>query len=210
MKNKYKSAVAIIGWFGLVLQLYLMLATVNEKSAVQKIINYFSYFTILTNIIVAFSLTVSLLSPSSKMGNFFSSPYTESAITVYIIIVGIIHFFLLRNLADLKSWNMVADTILHKIIPMLYAFYWVKFVTKDKLHWKDSMQWLLYPVIYLFYVLVRGFIDCFYPYPFADVGKLGYSKALMNGILIIASFWILGLVLIFINNLMIKKSSQKL
>jgi len=209
MKNKakifYGLIVAATGWFGILLQLYLMLTGIPEKSILEKLLNFFSYFTVLTNTIVAYSITITLTRPLSAMGNFFSKSSTESAIVVYIVMVGIIHYFFLRELVELEGWNLFADTILHKIIPLLYAFYWIIFVNKGELRWKDSFRWLIYPVLYLSYVLIRGAIDGFYPYPFADAGKLGYSGALLNGILVIVSFYALSLLLIGSDKLMQKK-----
>ncbi|MBS1600579.1 MAG: Pr6Pr family membrane protein [Bacteroidetes bacterium] len=208
MKNKYKWLIAIVGWFGLALQLYLLLSISNNKSAVEKLINYFSYFTILTNLLVAFGITISLTKPNSNLGKFFSKSGTESALTVYILGVGVIYFFLLRNLYDLNGWNLVADTVLHTIIPFLFLLYWIFFVPKGQLYWKNGFRWLLYPFVYLVYVLIRGFIDCFYPYPFANVNKLGYGKALTNGFWILIFFLVLGLILIAIDSA-IKEFGQR-
>jgi hypothetical protein len=140
----------------------------------------------------------------SGWGKFFSRPFSESALTVYIVIVGVIHYLFLREIVELRGWNMLADTILHKIIPLLYAAYWIFFVSKGQLRWSNSIRWLIYPFVYFIYVLVRGAIDGFYPYPFANVNELGYGKALFNGLLIMISFYVSGLILI-----MIDKSVQR-
>ena len=127
-KRIYMGVMAVIGWFGILLQLYLMMKNVNNKGFLEKLINFFSYFTILTNIFVAISLTTSLLNNLSGWGKFFSRPFSESALTVYIVIVGVIHYLFLQEVVELRGWNMLADTILHKIMPLLYAAYWIFFV----------------------------------------------------------------------------------
>jgi len=40
--------------------------------------------------------------------------------------------------------------------------------------------YLVYPIGYAFYALLRGVVDGFYPYPFVDVGQIGYPRALLN------------------------------
>ncbi|MFZ1517670.1 MAG: Pr6Pr family membrane protein, partial [Ignavibacteriaceae bacterium] len=90
---------ALAGWFALVSQFYI---NINSKVAAlpELITRYFSYFTILTNLIVAIYCTVLLLNPRSKPGTFFASYRTSTAITVYILIVGIIYNIILRFI-----WN---------------------------------------------------------------------------------------------------------
>ena len=208
-KRFYRGAIVIVAWFGLVLQLYLMLKNNADRSVLQNLVNFFSYFTILTNILVALATTFSLLIPQTELGKFFSKPFTESALTVYIVMVGVIHFLLLRNIVELKGSDLLADTILHTVMPVLYLLYWLIFVPKGELRWRDSLQWLLFPFMYFMYVLIRGFIDCFYPYPFANVDQLGYAKALMNGGWVLFSFFICGLILSFMDGAIQKSQSRK-
>jgi hypothetical protein len=37
------------------------------------------------------------------------------------------------------------------------------FVSKQKLAWKDILPWLVYPLIYLIYILIRGASFGVYP-----------------------------------------------
>jgi len=204
-KSIFRGLIIIVAWFGLLVQLYLTVTTDSGKSVFEKLVNYFSYFTILTNTLVAFGTTMSLLLPRSEIGKFFAQPHTESALTVYIVIVAIIHFLFLREVVELQGWNVLSDFVLHTVVPALYLIYWIFFVPKGELRWQDALQWLVYPFVYFVYVLIRGFIDNFYPYPFANVDQLGYGRALTNGAWIILSFFVLGLILVFIDRFMQKE-----
>ncbi len=75
------SLIAVIGWFALVLQLYIMLVdpALAGWTLAQITAKFFSFFTILTNLLVALSLTVCLLLPQSGLGKFFSRPSVKSA-----------------------------------------------------------------------------------------------------------------------------------
>jgi hypothetical protein len=42
--------------------------------------------------------------------------------------------------------------------------------------------WLIFPILYFLYILLRGAISNAYPYPFLDVGKLGYDQAIVNAL----------------------------
>src|SRR5947207_476625 len=86
---------ALSGWFALVSQLYLII-TNRVASVPETIVRYFSFFTILTNILVAFCFTTLLTKPISKHGVFLARPKTLAAVTVYITIVGIVYNTVLR------------------------------------------------------------------------------------------------------------------
>ncbi len=197
LRTVFMAGMALLGWFALLLQFYLMPNAPKGK----PIGNFFGYFTILTNLLVALCFTVVLLSPSSRAGRFFSRPAVQSGIALYIGIVGLVYSLALRALWDPQGWQKTADMILHDIIPVLYLVYWIFFVLKGSLKWKDVLTWLIYPLIYIIYTTIRGAVTGWYPYPFIDVNTLGYAHTLRNtGILLIA-FTGVGLLLIGIDRL---------
>jgi len=86
---------AIIAWFAVVVQFYLLI--VNRVTSIpETIIRFFSFYTILTNILVALCFTFLLLKPKSGWVRFFSKPATITAIAVYITVVGIVYNIILR------------------------------------------------------------------------------------------------------------------
>jgi hypothetical protein len=196
---------AIGGWIGIILQLILMLAAHHEETIPEKFINFLSYFTILTNILIALSLTVIATNPKSRLGSFFSSPSVESALAVYIIMVVTTYILFLKETWNPQGWQWVADVKLHYLIPILYIVYWILFVPKGQTRWIDSIIWLIFPFCYFMYTLIRGAVSGFYPYAFVDVHKLGYPHALMNAFEMLIAFFLLGLLVISIDKLMKKK-----
>lgn len=171
---------ALIGWFAVITQYYLML-NVSQISFEETTIRFFSYFTILTNIMVALYFTIQVLPYSSKS----KKPGVLTAITIYILIVGSIYQIILRATWDPKGLQRIVDELLHTIIPVLVIIYWYIYENKSGLSYKQIPQWAIYPLLYLFYILVRGHFSGFYPYPFVNVPDLGYNQVLIN------SFWIL-------------------
>ncbi|MEQ1675393.1 MAG: Pr6Pr family membrane protein [Chitinophagaceae bacterium] len=190
-----------ITWFALALQLKLSLDTTSATgfTALKTVINFFSYFTILCNLLVAVSLTSSLLLPRSALGSFFSAPIVTSAIALYIFIVGLVYNLVLRNIWEPTGWQLVADNLLHVIVPLLYVLYWIFFTPKQTLHWKNILPWLIFPALYLGYSLIRGTVDNWYPYPFVDVSKLGYAKVAVNSLLVLAAIISVGAGMVAIN-----------
>jgi len=193
--------IAITAWFALALQLYLMLKRAPSIgfSATDTVINFFSYFTILSNLLVAKSLTVSLLLPSSPFGIFFSKMSVQSAIAVYIFIVGLVYNLVLRNLWDPEGWQLVADNLLHVAVPVLYVLFWLIFTPKKILQWKNIFPLLIFPAVYLGYSLIRGSVTGWYPYPFVNADKLGYGQVAVNSLLVLLAIVTAGLGIIAFN-----------
>jgi hypothetical protein len=187
---------SVITWFSVTLQLYL-----TDGS----FFNFISYFTILSNILVAISLMASVLFPSTTLGKYFISIKVQSAIALYIFIVGMVYNLVLRGIWSPTGWQLVVDNLLHVAVPILYVLYWLIFVAKGTLNWLDGLAWAYFPLAYLIYSLVRGHFVKWYPYPFLDVSKLGYQKVFINSGFMVLAFVIVGFVLIGINKILGKK-----
>jgi hypothetical protein len=207
-ERMYRSIATIVVWFALGLQLYIIIRSAlnNQISLVSETIRFFSYFTILTNIMVALCFTCPLLSPSSRAGQYFSRSYVQAGIAVYIAIVGITYSLLLRQLWKPQGSQLIADRLLHDVMPIVYVLFWLIFVRKGNLKWSYAFSWLLYPAIYLAYVLIRGAVTDAYPYPFIDVTDLGYDGMLVNSLFMLAGFIVVGLLFISIDYLVGKRA----
>jgi hypothetical protein len=189
---------ALLGWLGLLLQLYLMIVQSPPGAAAVgvTIVDYLSFFTILSNLLVTLTLTFAGWMPNSKLGAFFSRSQVQAAVAVYIIIVGVIYTLLLRHLWNPQGAQKVADMLLHDFVPVVYAVYWLIFAPKIGLRWKDAVTWLAYPGAYLVYLLLRGALSGKYPYPFIDVSQLGYPHTFLNAAGFLVIFLGLGLIVV--------------
>jgi hypothetical protein len=196
----YAATLALLEWFALALQFYLALSlsVENGTGLLQGGVNYFSYFTILSNLIVALVLTCWRWSPNSRWGSFFARPTTQSAAAVYITIVCAVYSLVLRNIWNPQGLQKLADVLLHDLLPVLYVIFWFAFVQKNKLRWVDALWWLVFPTLYCGYVLARGSRTGWYPYPFLHATNLGYAGVARNGFMLLFAFLALGLGLIAI------------
>jgi len=201
---KYLSFLAIAGWFALIGQFYLIMVN-SRVSAPETIARYFTFFTILTNILVALCCTIIVLKPTSGWSKFFSRATTLTAITVYILIVGIVYNLILRWLWRPEGLQRIIDELLHLIIPVAFVIFWLIYVPRGQLKWSDIFGWLIYPLIYLGIILMRGAFSGYYPYPFVDVNQLGYPKTLLNCLVLALSFTICSLAFVGIDKLMRKR-----
>lgn len=191
MKKIFEIVIAVTAWTAIVFQAYLTTGSM---------VNLFSYFTILTNLLVAVCSSVLLLNIKNKIGLFFGTASVQTAITLYIFIVALVYNTVLRGIVSLNGWNLFVDTLLHVVVPILFILYWFVYVPKGVLQWKQGLSWIYFPIAYLVYSLIRGAVFGWYPYPFLNVVTFGYPKVLLNLIIMIAIFLLAGLALIMLNN----------
>lgn len=189
---------AIVGWCGLVIQLDLVLLArwTSGASLLGGLVNYFSFFTVLTNTLVAVVLTCVATRQPSKGRTFFLQPWVTSGITVSIIVVGVAYNLLLRQLWQPQGLQWLANELLHDVMPVLFTLYWWFCVPKGSLRVRHIGVWVLYPVLYFAYTLLRGHLLGVYPYPFIDVEKLGYAQAFINACGVLAGFVLAALIIV--------------
>ncbi len=203
----YALITALLGWFAVITQFILLIEN-SVSSVTETIIRFFSYFTILTNILVAIAFSFVLLQGDSKWARFFNRPATLTAISVYIIVVGAVYNIVLRMIWHPVGLQKLVDELVHSVIPLLAVLFWFFFVQKSSLQWKNSLSWLIYPLLYSLLIGVRGALSGFYPYPFVNVPVIGYPRALLNGALLALVFLGLSLFLIAIARFLSRKQAS--
>jgi len=198
LRQRFVSLTALLGWVGLSIQLYLILLGRWELGAslLGGLVNTFSFFTVLTNTLVAVVLTWELTERPSTVRRWFLLPSVRSGIAVSIALVGLAYNLLLRHLWHPEGWQFVADELLHDVVPLLYVVYWGLCVPKGTLRLRHIGLWAIYPVVYFAYLLLRGDWLATYPYPFIDVASLGYRQVFINAGGILAGFVAIALAVV--------------
>jgi len=187
---------AAVAWFALVLQFVLLLgATWNTKGPALATIQFFSYFTILSNLLVALVCTFAM----RDAGGFFARASVRGATALYIAVTGGIYLTILSSLWAPTGWQWLADTSLHYAVPLLYLSLWLVFEPPRVLVWSDALRWLSFPIAYFAWAIARGAWLGEYPYPFIDAGALGYARVLVNAMGVLALFVAIGFALIAYN-----------
>jgi hypothetical protein len=172
------TALAVV--FGLVVQL---IVTHNASegaffhSALSRTLNVFVFFTILSNIILGASCLLLWMDPDRSSPLFDTIRLTG---VVGITITGVVYHAVLSGLFDLETWALVADNVLHTIVPVAAVIGWFVWGPRGRTSGRVVKLSLVFPVGWLVFTLIRGAIVDFYPYPFVDVNHLGYLKVLLN------------------------------
>jgi hypothetical protein len=189
---------ALLGTFGLALQLWqtIQISEAKGDGALAGVWIYLGFYTILSNILVAKVLSSAAIGPRNAILRFYLRPGVQTATAMSIAIVSLIYNLMLRQLWHPTGWVLLSDVIVHDIMPPLYLLYWWLATPKGALRWAQVLVWQSYPAGYFVYVLLRGAVNGWYPYPFLDVKALGYGQVLVDAIAVLMAFIAIGLMLV--------------
>jgi hypothetical protein len=190
------SAIAALAWIGLGAEMVLSVqdAVAKNLSVATQLLDQFSRFSMQTTAIVALVTTFAVVRPQAKF--FLLRPNVQAALVVYAVVVGTVFEVMLRP--DSQSIQIV-DSILHGFIPILYLSYWLIFVPKGTLSSTDPILWLIYPIIFFAYTMIRGVIFGVYLRHFQEIIKLGGYQFLIHTLVFFTAFLAVGFVLVLVD-----------
>jgi len=177
-EGRVQKTVAIVGALVSICSIcYQLVLFIQQRTAPigEVLIRFFSYFTILINIGVCSCFVAGTFASSSSM-LFWKKTDTKTAVAVYIFIVALVYNLVLRALWVPTGLQKLVDEMLHVVIPILFLIYWWLFTSKSSYSWRKVASILLFPFIYLFWVIFYGLFSNWYPYPFLDAFNHGYFK----------------------------------
>jgi hypothetical protein len=180
MVRAFRFLAGTIALLGLVLQFWLMTKYPGARSIVVTIVNFLSFFTILTNVLIVLCMLLPAVSPTSRVGQLLLRPSIRTAVVSYSAVVGVIYFALLRNIGHDYGLERVADQVLHYITPTMFVIDWLAWVPKGRVRWTDTAGFLIFPALYGAWTLIHGAATGWYPYPFFNAARLGYAEMLGN------------------------------
>ena len=152
--------------------------------------NFFGFFTLQSNIIAA--LVLGLSGAAVLMGR-TQTPALQLVRAISatnLVIVGIVYNTLLVGLPGgvELAW---ANAILHVVSPIYVALDWILAGDRGALPWRRMWVVLVYPLLWLAVVLVRGATDGWVPYPFLDPA-IGYDVVALYCVAIAIGFGVFG------------------
>ena len=147
-------------------------------------VNFLSYFTIQSNVIgIAVLGLLAVRSPGPRPRWLES---LRGAATVYLTITFVVVLLLLQNI-DVGLQLPWVDFVLHKLTPVVIVADWLLDPPSVRLTPRDALGWLVYPLVWLGYTLVRGANVAWYPYPFLDPANGGYGAVALTSVVILAA-----------------------
>ncbi len=148
-------------------------------------------------------------------------PHFKGAVTLAVAVTFLVYHFILvpRFVNDsghtyiLLNWQNI---LVHYFVPIATVTDWLLFDKKLSFRWFDPIFWLLLPLNYFLFVLIRakvgGIIEIVkspYPYFFIDVDLLGWIDVLKNAALLILFFLLLGYFIYLIDKLEFRRTRPK-
>ncbi|MCU1543869.1 MAG: hypothetical protein JWM50_1734 [Microbacteriaceae bacterium] len=145
---------------------------------VVSVVNFFSFFTIESNVAAAVVLVVGAVMLVVRRGD--DSPgYTlvRASVVTYMVVTGIVYNLLLRGIelpqGSTLGWS---NEILHVVAPVYLLVDWIFAPRRTQLHARRIWTVLVFPIAWVAYTLVRGPLTTgeaagtryWYPYPFLD------------------------------------------
>jgi hypothetical protein len=184
------------------------------------------YFTIQSNLILILCIGYAIWATLRNSAG--PSPLLKGGATVYISITGLVYNLILAKALAASPvppgtiivpliGGTLSNDLVHIIAPLMAVLDWLLFDIHGRLHWRYPLRWLVYPLAYLAFVLIRGvfvhgpfvYPNLHYPYPFLNVDKIGYSGVALNTVIYGIAFWLIGLVFVVVDRTVLARFSGK-
>lgn len=188
-----------VGLIGLVLQACITIPASMQagRSFLGSVVFLFSFFTILTNI-GAVLVHTSLLSPSGYAWfPAFAGSRLRAGVAVAISLVFIVYATVLARLWQPQGLFLLCDILLHYLTPALFVLWWLIAGADGTTRWRDISWWMVYPLAYLAYVLLRAPIAGEVPYPFLNAEKNGAASVAVSALATTGLFLLLCVIAVF-------------
>ena len=190
MINKHKQLVhPLVSWlrigFGVLTFVAIGVQLVTTIHNGNSVINFFSFFTIESNILAALVLLIVGFGALAGAKAYRTFAFIRGAATLYMVITGIVFALLLAGLEQrLQVTVPWINIVLHYIMPIVMLVDWLLFPPKFAFTFRQTLLWLVFPLLYLVYSLVRGSLVGWYPYPFLDVSQVGWTSVVIMSVAI--------------------------
>jgi hypothetical protein len=197
MSQGWNAVIATVVLASVVTQLVLVIRGVDvlveadetKAPTGERVLRFFSYFTIQSNLL-AMATAITLALRPDRDGRWWR--IVRIAAVVGMTVTFFVYFAALRPILDLHGIGKLTDVCFHYVVPLMVAGGWLLFGPRPRIDPGSLVRHLAWPVAYLAYILVLGAITDWYPYPFIDVGDLGYATTLFHAVLVTALLLVVG------------------
>lgn len=158
--------------------------------ALTRFIDLFGYFTIWSNALIAFTVTMLYLNVNRLDARF---KWLRSTSLLMITMTGVLYHLLIAPTADPQSWNVYTNAFQHYITPIITILIWLIVGPRNFFTFRMTVSVFAIPSAYLIYTFGRGAIIDRYPYGFFDVIKYGYQSVATTLLMIYIAGYLLAL-----------------
>jgi hypothetical protein len=155
----------------------LVLAADDGAPVLTRVIRFFSYFTIQSNVLVL-ALAVTLARDADRDGDRWRVLRLDALLG--ITITGLVYAVVLAPTLHPEGLGWWTNAGLHYVSPVATLALWLFAGPRPRVAGATVAWALVWPVLWIGYTLAHGAVSGWYPYPFLDVSDLGYAVALRN------------------------------
>lgn len=164
---------------------YVALAT-QLVSSVHKgasVANFFSFFTVLSNLLAA---TVFVLTALGLPRRASARDLLRGFPVVPMATTGLVWFVALRDLDEaLQTTIPWVNSVVHIAMPVVVVLDWLVDPPATPIPLRRALVWLAYPLAWTAYTLVRGPLAHWYLYPFLDPAQVGGAGGVAVSVLVV-------------------------
>lgn len=188
MKRKLSLAIFLLATLG-VLATVISIGMENPDSPVKTALGAFKYFTIQSNVIVIiyFSMVYSM--------KFDSKPVFHTllgGVTVYITITFIVFAALLQSVWNPQGLGLIGNILNHYAVPLMTIGFLIYFRKDYQFRYRDVRYWILYPIVYVIFLIIHGLVTQDYIYPFFEIDEIGFGNFILMFSIIMTLFLLLS------------------
>lgn len=171
-------------------------------------LNQLVFYTIQSNLLVFFAylyLLIKSIVKSLSLKQMWSadfSPNSMGALTLIIVITGLIYnFILVPTISDTSGYavNSFSDILVHTFTPIMVFVDWILFVNTSDTKRIKPWTWTILPLLYWVFTIIRAQIGgpiagfgSYYPYFFIDADELGWTRVVINVLVLLVVFALFG------------------
>jgi hypothetical protein len=142
-----------------------------------RLLRFFSYFTVESNLFVV-AIATSLALRPDRDGRWWRVARLDMLLG--IAITGVVFVTILRPLVHPTGIAAWVNAGFHYVSPAMSVVGWLLFGPRPRVDWATVGWAFVWPVAWIVYTFAIGAATDWYPYPFLDVAKHGYGDALRN------------------------------
>lgn len=188
--------------------LSLAALVVQLNVSIEFAADFFSYFTILSNVLAMILFLFFGLTTGKRIEHRKKLDTLRAAVTTYMAITGIIYWtILVKNPGAPAAYPWITITA-HGIMPIAVVIEWLLLPPIAKIKLKKAFLFLLFPVLFVIYTEIRGPLVNWYPYFFLNPEKVTYTQMSKYIIGILVLTYIVSLVILSVGN-KLQKTSKK-
>lgn len=136
--------------------------------------NFLSFFTIESNLLTILVLLAGAALALQGRETTLGWELFRGAVASYMTTTFVVFAALLSGLPDnLDLTEPWVNFVLHQLMPIVIVLDWLASPPRHRLTVRRALVWMLFPLAYCVYSLIRGPIVDWYPYPFLNPDAAG-------------------------------------